>query len=234
MGTHTGDLVLALPVIEGARALGHEVEVVIHEKYYQPVQWAGLPRVDMPSRDMSRVVPYIKNGRHRTDDWLQSLSRRGIVVEPTRTAARPAPSPLGSDYTLIQPWCEDAAKMWPPQKWAEVVRQLEASGHRVVVAGPKHFSEQIARMGGENYAGQDKGSWASTVSGAKLVLSVDSGAAHVADMLGIPTVVLYSFMPSSVWSPYWDRNGVIDTGNIKGITVDQVMEKVNVKRVLPQ
>lgn len=226
MGAHTGDLVLALPAIEGARAKGHEVEVTLGRGYFQPLEWTGLTRVDIPSKGFLPLRPFIRNGRHRTEDWLAALSRHGIEVDPTRTEGKPAPSPLEPDYTLIQPWCEDPNKMWPVAKWKLLVNELERDGHRVVVAGPDSF-EDAKYIGGMDYTGQDKGTWASTVASAGLVISVDSGAGHVADMLGVPNVLLYGHMPSSVWAPYWDRSGVIQATAARHITVAQVMEKVN-------
>lgn len=224
---HTGDVILALPVIEGAKARGYETEVVVGSKYYKPLAFTGIPRADKASQGYRKLYPRVKTNRHRTEDWLASLKRIGLDVTPTRTLARPSTVALPKDYILLQPWCEMETKRWQLQHWAQVAAELKAKGRTVVVGAPSCYRAECVVIPALNYAGKDKDNWEATVAGASLVISVDSGALHMADLLGKPSIGLYGCMPSSVWAPFWNRAGVIQASNTKDITVEQVMEKVS-------
>ena len=101
-------------------------------------------------------------------------------------------------------------------------------GHKVAIAGPASFRPSAALIPGKNICGMDKDNWASTIKAADVVVSVDSGAVHVADALGVKCVSMYSdVMPVEVWHPYWDQSGVISRRRMTDITVDDILGKLN-------
>ena len=227
---HTGDMILALPVMQALKNLGKDVEVSVLRRYYEPARECGIQRYD--GRGGLKVRPYTRPGRHRTDDWLARMDRLGYKdLVPARTEwSTKANTELlpGGGWVLFQPWCENPSKQWPVMRWRELGRRLMQDGHKVAVAGPASFRASADLIPGKNICGMDKDNWASTIKVADVVVSVDSGAVHVADALGVKCISMYSdVMPVEVWHPYWDQSGVISRRRMTDITVDDILGKLN-------
>lgn len=207
---HTGDLLLALPVIKGLEEAGYEVGVQMPEIYYRPLSFLNLPRFTNIPKHCIAVTKYTKKGRHKTSNWIESLKQHGIYVTPVKAILDIVPNVSllpDSNWCLLQPWCEDESKQYPVEVWQAIADRATAKGMKVALAGPAKYKEQI--VGALNIVGQDKDTWPSTIAAASLVVSVDSGAGHLADALGIPTIVLFKSTDPDEWAPYWDRSGVV-------------------------
>lgn len=226
-GAHTGDLLLALPVAQAAKNAGQDVAFRIEPRYYSPARWFGIPNV---SGHKQRVYPYIGHGRHRTDDWLARMRRRGLDLTPAKAQfCGQARKDLLPDrgWVLLQPWCEDGGKTWMLPNWIDLSERLESLGYKVATGGPEFFRETASYIKGKNLCGRDSGDWIRTIAAADMVVSVDSGAAHAADALGVPCISLYSdHMPAHVWSPFWDDSKMIVARHMNDITVNDVLERL--------
>lgn len=95
-------------------------------------------------------------------------------------------------------------KRWPLEQWAEVARTIE--GPVEVIAGEVEAERfdageraVFAAMGGR-FAG-DLGSLAAVIGGAKCVVGVDSGPAHLAAQMGVATVSLFGPTDPQRWAP---------------------------------
>lgn len=105
------------------------------------------------------------------------------------------------------------AKRWPPERFAALGRELTQRGHRVVVTGSadeRRVAERVARLAGlpddAVLAGAtDLGDLAALVAYARLVVSGDTGVAHLATGYRTASVVLFGPVPPARWGPPPDR-----------------------------
>lgn len=99
---------------------------------------------------------------------------------------------------VIHPGAGAVVKLWEPDKWGAVARQLQQEGASVVVTGgpdEQALAAAVVAAAGErvvNLAGQTPfGVLAALLAEADLVLGPDSGPLHLAVAVGTPTVHLF-------------------------------------------
>jgi ADP-heptose:LPS heptosyltransferase len=150
---------------------------------------------------------------HEVRRWCRLLEESGIPADPGRLDL---PRPLMPDpepVTIVHPGAASPARQWPASRWAEVARVLHEQGRRVVVTGSgleRHLADAVVEHAGlrsrTNLAGRtDLLGLAGLVAGAELVLSADTGIAHLATAFGTPSVTLFGPTPPAEWGPPPDR-----------------------------
>lgn len=156
-------------------------------------------------------------GEHEVDRWCRLLADNGIDADPTdlRLDVDPVPAPgaAGRPCVVIHPGASSPARQWPPARWAAVARAQRVLGRAVVVTGSsaeRGLALAVATSAGlppkHVLAGRTSlASLAGIVAGACLVVSGDTGPAHLATALGIPSVTLFGPVPPSRWGPRIDR-----------------------------
>lgn len=147
---------------------------------------------------------------HERDRWCALLAEFGIPADPAdlRLAASPGVAGTGVGV-VVHPGAAFGAKRWPADRFAAVAAALDRAGVPAVVTGSvaeRPLAEQVARTAGlparRVLAGHtDVGALAALVAGAGLVISGDTGVAHLASAYGIPSVVLFGPVPASRWGP---------------------------------
>jgi heptosyltransferase-1 len=113
-------------------------------------------------------------------------------------APREAPLSIASDYAVLLSMTSRADKLWAEANWIELARALAARGLAAVLpwgSEPERARcERIAR--GIEAARVPRRlsirELAAVLRGARAVVGVDTGLAHLAVALGVPTVALYS------------------------------------------
>jgi ADP-heptose:LPS heptosyltransferase len=111
--------------------------------------------------------------------------------------------PRGNGYAVICPHASKPAREWRPERWAAVVEHLRGLGIAAKVCpDPARWTGDGVRCGLDVLA--------DLMRGAKLVLAVDSGPIHLADLLGVPTVGLYGVTSTASYGPYNDSSHCID------------------------
>ncbi len=204
---HTGDLLLAMPAINALKQDGHEVKVHMNPRFYAPVEnIVEVPLVTDPKTSGNWKHLHWRRG-HITDAWVYSLRKQGHKVVPYSKKSMPE-----GDYILIQPWAEDESKMFHPSMWRAVVESLAGASVVVGAPGAYHDTGEYIVEGfpnAVNYCGKDSGKWATTVAKASKVISIDSGAAHLADYLGKDVLVLFKSTDPKVWAPTWSRKSYL-------------------------
>lgn len=159
------------------------------------------------ARVLERWAPYI----YFQPEFLRFLEVAGLVGAST-AVIDPCISLLPSDLeeaNAVLPTDErpliafhlgagDARRRWPPEKFARVARQLYNQGARIVVTGTQQEAGAIDRMLAlagsdfENLCGRlSLGGLAGLFSRAALVISNDSGPAHLARATGTASVIIY-------------------------------------------
>lgn len=160
-------------------------------------------------------VPYDAEA-HETERYLELLRRvreevvnpgmQMVATEEARVVGQLLVSQLGDRKPLIgmapgggiNPGTVMLIKRWPAERFAEVGRQLVASGAGVVLCGSPDEVELCAEIAagiGEgvlNLAGQtDKLQLVGVLAACRVVIANDSGPLHMAAALGLPTVALF-------------------------------------------
>ena len=168
------------------------------------------------------------------DDWHRPSARRvaerGTRVEcstqaepelalPDEARAAAARFTGAGEFAVIHPGTARAEKFWLPERWAEVITHLRARhGIECVLTGGADDFERahIAKIQTAldkpalNLAGKiDLLTFAAVIERAKICVSCDTGAVHLAAALRTPQVALFGPTNPFHWRPRHDRAVVL-------------------------
>jgi ADP-heptose:LPS heptosyltransferase len=153
----------------------------------------------------------------------------------------PASDRVPGRLTVLHPGAAANARRWPVERFAAVARRLHQRGHRVAWTGSaaeRPLVTELARAtGGRALAGLDLRQLFAVVARARLVISGDTGVAHVASLYRTPSVVLFGPVAPSCWGPpasgphrvLWHGDG---TGDPHGDEPDPALLRITVAEVL--
>jgi ADP-heptose:LPS heptosyltransferase len=155
--------------------------------------------------------PPWREEEHEVDRWcrlVQSIGGtcgRGDLFLPAELRSAPSfPGPTA----LVHPGAGSPARRWPVAGWAAVVTGLAARGWRVVVTGlgtEAPLCAEVAAAGAVDLCGRQRISdLAGTVAGSGLVVTGDTGVAHLATALRRPSVLLFGPTSPDRWGPSAD------------------------------
>lgn len=160
--------------------------------------------------------PEWKPDEHEVLRWCRLLRESGIPADPSDLDLAPPAGPVPAaavGATLVHPGAASPARRWPVERFAAVVRAEREAGRQVVVTGgPEEVG--VARLVGELgrlppqaiFAGRtDLVGLAALVAAAGRVVCGDTGIAHLATALRIPSVVLFGPVSPALWGPPADR-----------------------------
>lgn len=113
----------------------------------------------------------------------------------------------GGPYVVVHPGATAPARAWPALHHAATVELLEAYGHRVVVTGGPGEASLTATVAGpsaQNLGGRTNlPALAAVLAGAAVVVTANTGPAHLAAAVGTPVVCLFApVVPAIRWAPY--------------------------------
>lgn len=158
--------------------------------------------------------PIWTTGIPERERWTRLLNWHGIDADPLdyRLNKPSVPSPRRG-ATVIHVGAAYGSRLWPIERFAEVAVELSRAGHDVVLTGGTSERERamataaLAKLNGANLddvvlAGrQGLAEFAATIADARLVVSADTGAAHLASAYARPSVVLFGPAPAEEWGP---------------------------------
>jgi ADP-heptose:LPS heptosyltransferase len=163
-----------------------------------------------------------------------------VPAEPVPGALAPA-EPVPGRLTVLHPGATAHARRWPAERWAGVAEWLVRQGHRVVLTGSpaeRQLVERIGRAsGGRPMSGLSLRQLFGLVARARLVVSGDTGIAHVASLYRTPSVLLFGPVAPGRWGPpasgphrvLWHGDG---SGNPHGAEPDPALLRITVPEVL--
>ena len=205
------EVVDAAPLAPLPRALhGAGLAVNLHGRGPQST---GVLRAALPGRLWAYEIPggpRWDDGEHERARWCRLVRAYGPQADPDELdVAPPAREPLATGTVLVHPGAAYASRRWPAQHWAQVARTLAERGERVLVTGSaaeRDLAVQVADLAGlpgdAVLAGRtDLLELVALVAAARLLLSGDTGIAHVAVAVGTPSVVLYGPASPERWGP---------------------------------
>jgi ADP-heptose:LPS heptosyltransferase len=185
---------------------------------------------------------------HEVRRWCRLLAWHGVRTDPGDLALSVPEIPVEARMTVIHPGAKAPSRRWPPDRFAAVARSLAAAGHHVVITGSRSERDLGVRIAQEAglppeavLAGRTGlAALAALVAHARLLISGDTGIAHLATAYRTPSVVLFGPMPPRRWGPPPDRpehhaiwHGTdAERGDEMTPRVHPALEKVTVDEVL--
>ena len=214
-------------LVDRLGALGIDEAFVLTSFHQSPLplalllRLAGVPMVAATSVDypgsLLDVRHAVVEGAHEVEQSLSLLARCGHVLPPGDAGAlavrRPLPPwrPFARPYVVVHPGASVPARGWDSHRGAALVDLLVEGGWCVAVtggpgeraltatvAGPRPRDE-VVDLGGE----VDLAGLAGVLDGAAVVVSGNTGPAHLAAAVSTPVVSIFApVVPASRWAPW--------------------------------
>ncbi|HYP56082.1 MAG TPA: glycosyltransferase family 9 protein, partial [Solirubrobacterales bacterium] len=157
-------------------------------------------------------LPEWRPDEHEAHRWCGLLERFGIAADPGQLDLEPPGVELPEwalGATLLHPGAASASRRWPRERWAEVARRERERGREVLVTGSREevgLARWIAAQAGldprREIAGRtDVGTLAAFVAAADVLVCGDTGVAHLATALNVPSVLLFGPTSPRHWGP---------------------------------
>jgi heptosyltransferase I len=162
----------------------------------------------------TKKIPAHPGRQHVQDQYFEFLTALGVPIEPVVWNLGPWPSdppPPAGRYAALAIGASDPGREWLPDRWAAVADALEAVyGLRPIIVGAGTARDRaaaaaiktLARGRVEDALGSGLRPLVSILAGAQLVISVDTGAVHMAVALDRPVITLMSNADPRRTGPY--------------------------------
>ena len=102
-------------------------------------------------------------------------------------------------YILLAPCAAVSVRDWPAAHWRRLCSLLSEAGFEVVAIGLERNTERLVEICNETWAfwaiGQEPEWVMDAMLGSVAVIAQDSGLAHVAGLLRIPTIAIHAHLP---------------------------------------
>ncbi|HTY26001.1 MAG TPA: glycosyltransferase family 9 protein [Desulfomonilaceae bacterium] len=109
---------------------------------------------------------------------------------------------------LIHPGSGGLRKIWPLNKWWEILRFLRGQYHYPIylTLGPadeqlRGFAKEAGKLEVLTLEGLTVSNLAALLSECRLYMGSDSGVSHLAALVGIPAVVIFGPTDPDIWAP---------------------------------
>jgi ADP-heptose:LPS heptosyltransferase len=198
-----------------------------------------------------RIIAYAggstlwRHDEHEVDRWCRLL-REGLPAPdgPCPGVAGilgPPPDVAAGRRTVVHCGAKAASRRWPAERVAAVALLLAADGHDVVITGgpgEEALAGQIATAADVPAAvGLSVVDLLGLIGTARLVVSGDTGVAHIAAAYAVPSVTLFGPVSPARWGPpSHPRHRVLyhgdDTGDPHGAEVDPALVQITVGEVV--
>lgn len=154
-------------------------------------------------------VPWV-DGMLERRRWARLVSESGAPADEDDVGiAVPRQAPPVERAVVVHVGAFYGARAWPVERFAEVAAGLRRDGARVVVTGgeaDRDRAEAVAALAripeADVLAGRTTlDGLAALIAAARLVVSADTGAAHLASAYQVPSVIVFGPAPPEEWGP---------------------------------
>ena len=148
-----------------------------------------------------------------------TLPRFRLRLDAAVDIAALIPGKVDRPLAVLHPGARWASKLWPPASWASLAEWLHGQGFQVAVTGSAADQELVAGIVQQsqapllNLAGRTSlAQLAGILRQARLAVTTDTGAMHLAAALGTQVTALFG--PTAPWrtGPFGDGHQVVRLG----------------------
>jgi heptosyltransferase III len=167
------------------------------------------------------AVPHLATV-HERHNYQRLAGAIGVTCHspPSIAVQQPVTPPTGTDngYAIFHPWAGGfmhQRKEWAADRWVALGQHMAARGWTVVLSGSAADAPRSTALAGllrsaavgvVDVAGRySLAEFAALAQAARVVVSVNTGAMHVAALAGAPTVSLEGPVPVHRWGPLGPR-----------------------------
>ncbi|MCU1661349.1 MAG: hypothetical protein JWR58_1414 [Pseudonocardia sp.] len=149
---------------------------------------------------------------HERERWCALLEHHSVPADPTDLRL-PTPGQVHGGRAgapaLVHPGARFGAKRWPAPRFGELAAALDRAGRHVLLTGTvdeRPLARSVALIAGlpahRVLAGRtDLVRLCSLIAEAAVVVSGDTGIAHLAAAFGTPSVTLFGPVDAAQWGP---------------------------------
>jgi ADP-heptose:LPS heptosyltransferase len=171
---------------------------------------ALAPRRRVGHRSPGWDGPQWQDGILERERWARLVTAHGMPADPDDVALLPptvaSPAP---ECVVVHVGAFYGSRQWPVDRFAQVVRKLTTDGERVILTGSaaeRPRALETAELSGLPESAVAAGvlglgEFAALVASARLVITADTGAAHLASAYARPSVVIFGPAPPEEWGP---------------------------------
>jgi heptosyltransferase-1 len=148
-----------------------------------------------------------------------ALPRFRLGLDATSDLAALMPAEADRPLAVLHPGARWATKLWPPASWARLGEWFQAQGFHLALTGSRADQELAAAITAQcrapliNLTGRTSlAQLAAIIRRARLAVTTDTGAMHLAAALGTPVTALFG--PTASWrtGPFGDGHQVVRLG----------------------
>lgn len=191
---------------------------------------------------VSPVAPTI----HATDHLLRALETLAIYAAGTAPRlewpaaavaegrARLSAAGIGDAPLALHPGSGSATKNWPPERYAELVRQTRDGGWSpffLLGEADEGPSVALRTLAGETprIEGLELVDAASVLAASAAFVGNDSGITHLAAALGCPTIAIFGPTDPAIWGPRGERVTLVRApeGKLTELPAERVLAALN-------
>lgn len=139
-----------------------------------------------------------------------------LHADARAAAAQVVGRAAGAPIVGLAPGARWALKRWPPERFAEVGAALQAEGAEILLVGGPQDRAEIDRILGAlprpalgDTAALGLADLAALLARLELLVTVDSGPAHLAQAVGTPVVSIFGPTSFRRWGPAEGMGGVV-------------------------
>jgi len=210
------DALLPTPGLDEALPLpAGSVDIAVNLHGNGPESRALIDALDARRRFVHRSpedpdAPEWVDGMHERVRWARLVAAYGAPADPDDVRIRiPARDPFAAGAAVVHVGAFYGARQWPVERFAEVARAMRGDGALVVLTGgaaDRERADAVAERAGipeaDVLAGRaDLVDLAALIAHASVLVSADTGAAHLASAYGTPSVVIFGPAPVAEWGP---------------------------------
>ncbi len=167
------------------------------------VAWMGASVALAAPNVVVRAASRPATEQHCAAYLLETL--RPLGVDVTVPDTRPLRiTEVSSDEVLVHPGSGSLAKNWPPERFAQVIRRLEAPVRLVVGEADLEPARALEAALGRELPRLEHvplAELARRLAGCRAYLGNDSGVSHLAGLCGARTVALFGPTSPTMWRP---------------------------------
>jgi ADP-heptose:LPS heptosyltransferase len=169
-----------------------------------------VPRRRVGHRSPAWDGPEWQDGILERERWARLVTAHGMPADPEDVALLAPPRPsVAPGCVVVHVGAFYGSRQWPVDRFAQVVRELTAAGERVILTGSQSERARALETAGQAGLTDDAvqagvlglGEFAALVAEARLVVTADTGAAHLASAYVRPSVVIFGPAPPEEWGP---------------------------------